>query len=497
MSQFPVLLVVVPLGVSFLVFALGLIARRACYPLLMAALFASLVFACGSLWTVISTGKALHYHLGGWRPPWGIEYVVDHLSGILAVAIAAVALLVALYGKKAIDREIPERKHPPFYALFLLQVTGLLGMSVTGDVFNLYVLLEIASFSAYALIGMGRGAAPFAAFRYMIFGTLGACAYLLGVGYLYMATGSLNMADLRQILVPLYHSPLLFVGFAFLLVGIAIKMALFPVHTWLPDSYAFAPSSVSVLLAPLFTKVGTYVLIRVLFTVFEPSFSTTVLPALPVLCWIAAIGILFSSLMALAQKDLRRMLCYLIVAEIGYVVIGIASGNRLGLTGAILHMLNDMFMMALLFMVAAAVEGHFGTRDRRRLAGFHRKMPITAALLVIGGLSVIGVPPMGGFFSKWYLVLGTIRAGLWLFTAALLLGGLFNAILFFRIIESSYFEPRRAGSRPRKEPAVRAEPTSLSELVPMLITAAIIVLLGVFNGYVVEYSIAFAVPAGM
>ena len=200
--------------------------------------------------------------------------MVDHLNGLVLVAIAIVSLLAAIYAKTMVDREIPVAKHAPFYALFLLQVTGLFGMTVTGDMFNLYVLLEIASFSAYAMIGMGEGAAPFAAFRYMIFGTLGACAYLLGVGYLYMITGSLNMADLRQILVPLYQSPVLFVGFAFLLVGTAVKMALFPVHTWLPDSYTLAPSSVSVLLAPLFTKVGAYVLIRVLFTVFDPSFST-------------------------------------------------------------------------------------------------------------------------------------------------------------------------------------------------------------------------------
>jgi multicomponent Na+:H+ antiporter subunit D len=497
MLHFPALIVVVPLIASFLVFSFGLFQRRVCFPLVLATLAACLLFTAGTFWMVLSTGQPIHYRLGAWAPPWGIEYVVDHLNGLVLVAIAVVSLLAAIYAKTMVEREIPVAKQAPFYTLFLLQATGLFGMTVTGDVFNLYVLLEIASFSAYALIGMGEGAAPFAAFRYMIFGTLGACAYLLGVGYLYMITGSLNMADLRQILVPLYHSQALFVGFAFLLVGIGVKMAFFPVHTWLPDSYTLAPSSVSVLLAPLFTKVGAYVLIRVLFTVFDPSFSTTLLPATQVVGWIAVAGILFSSIMALAQTDLKRMLCYLIVTEIGYIGIGVASGNRSGLTGSIFHIVNDMFMMALLFMAAGAIQAHFRTRKTHELTGLHRKMPVTSAVFVIGGLSVIGVPPMCGFFSKWYLLLGAIQAQQWVFMGALLLGSLLNAILFFRIFERSYFEPHPDAPLRGREPGTALERAALGELVPMVLMAVFIILLGLFSGYIVQYSIAYAVPKGM
>ena len=496
MLHFPVLLVVVPLVMSFLIFVFGLFQRRICFPLTLVTLAACLLFAGGSFWTVLSTGQPVHYHLGAWAPPWGIEYVVDHLNGLVLVGLAIVALLAAIYAKTMVEREIPVAKHAPFYALYMLQATGLFGMTVTGDMFNVYVLLEIASFSAYALIGMGEGAAPFAAFRYMIFGTLGACAYLLGVGYLYIITGSLNMADLRQILVPLYQSQVVSVGFAFLLVGTGVKMAYFPVHTWLPDSYTLAPSSVSVLLAPLFTKVGAYVLIRILFTVFDPSFSTTLLPATQVLGWIAVAGILFSSIMALAQSDLKRMLCYLIVTEIGYIGIGIASGNRLGLTGSIFHILNDMFMMAGLFMTAGAIQAHFRTRKTDEFTGLHRKMPVTSAVLVIAGLSVIGVPPTCGFFSKWYLILGTIQAEQWVFLGALLLGSLLNAILFFRIFERSYFEPRPDAPHLGREPGTTFERAAMSELVPMILTAAFIILLGLFSGYIVQYSIAYAVPKG-
>ena len=305
------------------------------------------------------------------------------------------------------------------------------------------------------------------------------------------------MADLRQILVPLYHSQALFVGFAFLLVGTGVKMAFFPVHTWLPDSYTLAPSSVSVLLAPLFTKVGAYVLIRILFTVFDPSFSTTLLPATQVLGWVAVAGILYSSIMALAQTDLKRMLCYLIVTEIGYIGIGIASGNRSGLTGSIFHIVNDMFMMALLFMAVGTIQAHFRGRKTHELTGLHRKMPITSAVLVIGGLSVIGVPPTCGFFSKWYLILGAIQAKQWVFMGALLLGSLFNAILFFRIFERSYFEPHQDAPQRGRELGTTFERATKGELVPMVLMAAFIILLGLFSGYIIEYSITYAIPTGM
>jgi multicomponent Na+:H+ antiporter subunit D len=496
MIHFPALIVVLPLLSSFLIFAFGLFQRRVCFPLMLGTLAACLVFAAGSLWTVLCTGQPVHYYLGAWDPPWGIEYVVDYLNGLVLVAIAIVCLLAGIYSKTTVEREIPVAKHAPFYALFVLQATGLFGMAVTGDMFNLYVLLEIASFSAYALIGMGEGAAPFAAFRYMIFGTLGACAYLLGVGYLYIITGSLNMADLRQILTPLYQSQALIVGFAFLIVGTGVKMAFFPVHTWLPDSYTLAPSSVSVLLAPTFTKVGAYVLIRILFTVFDPTFSTTLLPAAQVLGWIAVAGILFCSILALAQADLKRMLCYLIVTEIGYIGIGVACGNRLGLTGAIFHIVNDIFMMAGLFMAVGAIQAHFRTRNAHELTGLHRKMPVTSGVLVICGLSVIGVPPTCGFFSKWYLLLGTIQAEAWVFMGVLLLGSLLNAILFFRIFERMYFEVHHDAPPRRREPGTTFERAAYSELAPMVVTAAFIILLGLFNERIVSGILAFAIPPG-
>jgi len=498
-EHFPALIVVVPLLLSFVVFAVGLVRRSLCLPIVILTLLACLGFAIGILQSVLTKGGTVRYYLGAWDPPWGIEYAVDHLNALVLLSIAVVSLLVAIHSRSVTAKEIPASKHGPFYTLLLLQVTGLFGMTITGDVFNLYVLLEIASFSAYAIIGMGEGGAPFAAFRYMIFGTIGACAYLLGIGYLYILTGSLNMADLRQLLVPLYESRVLLVGFAFIMVGIAIKMALFPVHTWLPDSYTLAPSAVSALLAPLFTKVGVYVLLRFLFTVFDPSFSSQMFPVLKVLGGVATIGIIFASIMALAQTDLKRMLCYLIVAEIGYIVVGVACANRVGLIGAILHTVNDIFMMACLFTVAGSITAYRGSRNIELFRGLHRTMPVTLAVFVAGALSVVGVPPFCGFFSKWYLVLGTIHAGQWVYLGVLLAGSLLNAVLFFRVLEKAYFELRdesgHAEPHGRKRPLIDRIP--LTELGPMVVLALLLIFLGLFSNNIIGDVIEHAIPQTM
>ncbi len=487
MNQFPVLVVVFPLILAFFVNVLGWWKRSLAFPILIIALIGSLISSTGILITVLKNGP-IHYHLGGWQPPWGIEYVIDHLNALVLLSISIVSLLAAIYSKKVVEKEIPPSKIPQFYTLFLLNITGLFGITVTGDAFNLYVLLEIASFSAYALIAMGEDGATFAAFRYIIFGTIGACSYLLGVGYLYIVTGSLNMADLSQLLLKLYHSKAVLVGFSFFLVGVGIKMGAFPLHVWLPDAYTLAPSAISVLLAPLFTKVGSYVLIRLIYTIFHPNFFSKLYPIAKILGWIAAIGILYACIMALAQKDLKRMLCYLIVAEIGYIVIGISVVNSLGLKGAILHIINDMFMMACLFTVAGAIYYKTGERDIFKFRYLHRSMPLTSAVFIIGALSVIGIPPTCGFFSKWYLILGTIEAKRWLLLIVLLLSSLLNAALFFRVIENMYLEPREehSFSYDGGHPSIEFDGIPLSMLIPMCLIALGIILLGIFSGKIVS-----------
>lgn len=491
-SPFPILIIVVPLISAFLIIIAGSFRKSLCYPLMVISLSMVALSSLAILSDVLSHG-ILHYRLGNWAPPWGIEYVIDHLNGFVALIVSTISLLIGISSKRMVEREFPE-KAVYFYCLFLLQVTGLLGMVITGDVFNLYVFLEIASIAGYALIAIGEDGAPFASFNYMIYGTIGACFYLLGVGYLYIVTGSLNMADLSKLLPGLSSSKVVVMAFAFFMVGVAIKMALFPLHVWLPDAYTYAPSAVSSLVAPLTTKVGAYVMIRIMLTVFPPAFFIETIPAALILRWVAGFAVLFGCILALAQTDLKRMLGYVLIAEIGYIALGIGFGNRNGLTGAILHILNDGLMMACLFLIVGAITYKGWSRKIDQLTGLNRKMPLTMAAFVLSGLSVVGIPPTCGFFSKWYLVLGAIDSKQWLFVAVLLASSLLNAILFFRVIEKAYFEPVRDEDATDQKPA-EIDEAPLSILIPLLIMTVGVLSVGLLSGKIVSEIIQFAIPA--
>jgi len=508
--QYPALIIVIPLLSALIVFAIGWFNKNCCYKLTIATLIVCFLLSIGIMKDVMANGT-IHYWMAAWEPPWGIEYVVDYLSGFMLIIISFISLVVAISSKKSLEKETPG-KEPSFYSLFLLLVTGLMGIVITGDVFNLFVFLEIASISCYALIAIGEDGAPMAAFNYIIMGTIGACFYLLGVGYLYIATGSLNIADLANILPDLYHSKVILVAFAFFTVGVAIKAGLFPLHTWMPDAYSTAPNAVSTLIAPLMTKVAAYVMIRIMFTVFQPSFSLETLPVFTILGWLSVAAILAGGIWALTQKDLKKMLVYILIAEVGYIVIGISVGNRTGLTGAILHVMNDAVMMACLFLVVGAIVYKTGNRDIYQMGGLNRKMPFTMAAFTITALSMIGIPPACGFFSKWYLILGAIDAQKWVFVVTLLISSLINAILFFRVIECAYFSMREEhgheeapahhsssdtqehGSADHGE-VVRDE-APLSMLIPILIMAAGILILGPFSGKIIASVIQFAIPVG-
>jgi len=496
-DQFAALIIVVPLIASIFVPVIGWWKKRLCYPWVVAVLVIPLISSLSVLNTVMTTGK-FSYRLGGWAPPWGIEYMLDHLSAFVLVIVSSISLIVAIYSKKSVEDNLPE-KTVPFYTLFLLLVTGLMGIVITGDVFNLFVFLEISSLSCYALIAIGEEGAPMATFNYIIIGTIGACFYLLGIGYLYIATGSLNMADLSNILPNLYHSKVILVAFAFFTVGLAIKAGLFPLHTWLPDAYCTAPSAVSALIAPLMTKVAAYVMIRLMFTVFQPHFSVEIVPVFAILGWLAVMAIVWGGIKALAQTDLKRMLVYVVVAEVGYIVIGVSVANRMGLTGAILHIMNDAVMMACLFLVVGAILYKTGTREIHQLRHLNKKMPFTMAAFTITALSMCGIPPACGFFSKWYLILGTIEAGQWVWAAALLCSSLINAVLFFRVIECAYLKPMEPAyannGEETKHEEIQRDEAPFTMLVPIVIMAAGVILLGIFSGKIISSVIQFAVPA--
>ena len=493
-EQSPALLVVIPLLCAFMVNMAGWIDRRLCFPFAFLGVLGSFGASVISLYRVLKYG-VISYRLGGWPPPFGIEYVIDHFNGLVLVTVSFVSLMAVIFSKESAARELPD-KLPQFYTLFILLVTGLMGMTVTGDAFNLYVLLEIAALTGYALVAMGDRRAMVASFNYIIMGTIGASFYLLGVGHLYIMTGSLNMANLLGLLPGLYSLNAIFVALVLILIGAWIKMAFFPMHGWLPNAYTYAPAAAGCLVAPLVTKVSVYVMIRLMISVFSVEYVYQVAGLSETIVWMAVVAIVSGSILALAQTDFKKMLTYLIVAEVGYMVGGAWLASSTGLTGAILHIVNDALMTLCLFIFAGILIYKRGGQQLTDLAGLYRKMPVTMTAFTIGALSMIGVPPTAGFFSKWYLILGAIDAGRYHYMAALLFSSLVNAILFFRVIEIAYFEPKTDHHGGHGEKTAFDE-APVSMLVPLIIVALSLIVIGLYSGDIVAGIIQHSVPKGL
>ncbi len=482
-AHYPALLVTIPLLAAFVIYGCSWLHKKSCLPLALLALAISCAVSIGLLAQAIAKGH-ISYHLGGWQPPWGIAYEVDPLNALVLVAVSTVAFINLIATAGEIEQVFSDRKGA-FYTLYLLFIVGLLGIVVTGDLFNLYVLLEIASITGYSLIAMGQAdRAPLSSLNYVFMGTIGACFYLLGVGYIYIMTGSLNMADVRALLPSLYHSSAILVAFIFCLVGVMIKMGFFPLHTWLPNAYTYAPSPAISLIAPLMTKVMAYVMIRLILSVFSPAFTFASLVVGHGIVWLACLAILMGAILALSQRDIKKMLTYIIVSEIGYIVGGAWLGNNTAMTGAVLHIINDTLMTFCVFLAVGGISRKLGSVELNNFKGLFKKMPFTMGAFVASGLSIIGVPPTCGFFSKWYLISGAMEAGSYSFVCVLIISSLINVILFFRIIETAFFAHSDPGNRHDYLLSEIGE-ISLNTLIPLLMAAAGLLVLGMYSGTVV------------
>ncbi|HXH04029.1 MAG TPA: monovalent cation/H+ antiporter subunit D family protein [Candidatus Competibacteraceae bacterium] len=387
-------------------------------------------------------GVELSYAIGGWPPPWGIEYRVDVLNAFVLLLVSAMAVVTLVFARDSVEREIEPRRQALFYTAFLLCLTGLLGITVTGDAFNVFVFLEIASLATYALISSGADRrALTAAYQYLIMGTIGATFILIGIGLLYVMTGTLNIADLGQRLPAVAGTRAVRAAFAFLTVGIGLKLALFPLHLWLPNAYAYAPSVVSAFLAATATKVAIYLLLRFFYTLFGGDFSFAVMGLHYVLLPLALLGVLSCSLVAIYQDNVKRLLAYSSVAQIGYMLLGVAYASFTGLQAGLLHLFNHALMKGALFLALGAVAYRVGGAELSRLAGLGKRMPWTLAAFVVAGLSLIGVPLTAGFVSKWYLIFGAIERGWWWVAALVLASSLLAVVYVWRVVEVAYFRP--------------------------------------------------------
>ncbi len=476
-TQLPALQIVVPL----LAAPLCVIVRhpRTCWIIALVASWITFAVSIGLFIEVQNIG-VISYAMGNWAPPWGIEYRIDSVNVYVILIVSSIGALVSSYALASVNVEIDKDRHYLFWASYLLCLTGLLGVTITGDAFNIFVFLEISSLSTYVLIALGRNRhALYAAFRYLILGTIGATFIVIGIGLLYLMTGTLNLYDLSSRLGDMSLTQPQLAALAFLTVGISLKLALFPLHLWLPNAYAFAPSVVTSFLAATATKVAVYLLLRFAYDVFGKSQVFSELPLGEVLLVLSIVAMFVASTVAIFQHDIKRMFAYSSIAQIGYITLGASFASQTALTASVVHLFNHAITKGGIFLLLGIVAIRLGQPTFKKIEGLGKLMPWTSAGLVICGLSLIGVPGTAGFISKWYLVLAVLEKGWWWLALMILASSLLAVLYVWRLVEAMYFSKTE----------ISTLNTGASPSLSMYIIASLLAVSCIFFGFHTSFSV--------
>ena len=470
MDHLPILQVIIPLFAAPLCVLFG---NRNIAWLLTFASSLLCVIISGILLATVLDGSPISYHIGGWAPPLGIEYRIDAANAFVLLLISGISTVVLPYAFRSLEVEIKASSHTLFYCCYLLCFTGLLGVVATGDAFNVFVFLEISSLSTYVLIALGAERdkrALTSAYDYLIMGTIGATFFVIGIGFLYMATGTLNMADLSLRIAGMNDNRTVQAGFAFIVVGMGLKAAIYPLHLWLPGAYTFAPSVVTAFLAATATKAAVYVLLRFMFSVFQPDLVFGLETLKWVILPLAILAMFAASIIAVFQTDVKRMLAYSSIAQVGYMMLGISIATTTGLTATVIHLFNHGITKGALFLAVGAFVMKAGSCFCDRLDGVGKQMPWTSFAFVLGGLSLIGVPGTAGFISKWVLINASLELGWWPVALLIVASSLLAVIYVWRVVEILYLREPAKGKQVEEAP--------LSMLVPIWLLAAACIYFG-------------------
>ena len=439
------------------------------------------LFISFELLSMVQTSGVIIYEFGNWQPPWGIAFKIDGINIGLQIIFSSFVLITTFYSRKIFLSEIHPDDSGKAYSLWLLAVGSLNGIILTNDIFNLFVFLEISALSSISLIALGAGMnrkALLAAFNYLIIGAIGATFYVIGVGFAYSMTGTLNMSDLVIQLSQYSTGQLaIFAGMSFMLIGLMVKSAVFPLHLWLPAAYSYAPSAVSTLFAALATKAILYFFVRLIYEVFTFYDHYLIIFLDYVLMPLSVSAIFVGTIIAIYQDDIKKLLAYSSIAQIGYITLAFSMNDQSGVTAGFIHIFNHALIKGGLFMAIGYFA--FSSQDRVTLSsinGYGQKYPITSFALLICGVSLIGIPLTNGFVSKLYLFQALYYNHMFITIALVAISSALAVIYFWKIVESLWFSSIKT-EVVSEDPAI---------YIPLWIVAISIIIFGVFSAPIVE-----------
>lgn len=479
-QHFPALSIVVPLLFAYFMPLFARWRRSWCMPATLGALCFALLTSVYMAWQVITHGP-FTYQMGNWAPPWGIELSIDYLAVFTAVTLSAIGLLIMIYATQDLRHELKENVLGWYCTLYLLLIASMMGMALTNDLFNLFVFVEICAIASCGIISIKESRECIeAALKYLVLSAVGSGCLLLAIALIYMVTGHLNFTFIAQSLPDaMYLYPYnILTALALLLVGLSVKAALFPLHVWLPDAHSSAPSPSSAVLSGLVIKIYAVAMIKLLFQVFPPNLLFMA-PVMTLLLLMATLAIIVGSMFAIVQEDIKKMLAYSSIAQIGYVFMGIALMSHNAVLGGILHIFNHAIMKSMLFLAAGAFIYGTGVRKLSGLKGIGLTMPIPTVVFSIGALAMVGIPITNGFVSKWYLALGALDAGKPFFAAVILVSSLLNGIYYLPIIVDAFY------GKP-EGPVLEPKPLPLQMMIPLVVLGFSTVFFGLFPSLVVR-----------
>ncbi len=474
------LFVVLPLAGAFLVPLLSRLWKGLADVIGNLVAAALVALSCYGLAQLAGGAPGIVYKMGGWPAPVGITLVYDSLTALAVLITNLVGLPALLFSTRYLDSYTGRWK---YYTLFMLLLAGLNGVALSGDLFNMFVFIEISAISSYALVAFGTGPEEMeAGFKYMVMGEVGGLAILFSIAMLYARTSTLNMADMSRVLADAGHTPFMWFVLATMLIGFAVKMAMVPFHSWLPDAHLSAPAPVSAILSGVFIKVlGVYAMARVVFNVF--GLTRTTAPAFfNLLVAFGLVSIVVGGLLAITQKNYKRLLAYSTVSQVGYIILGFGIGNYWAIVGALFHVLAHAVTKGLLFLASRSIERQTGSRDIGNIGGLEKSMPVTAWSYILGSLSLAGVPPFAGFFSKLLIIVGAVASKMyWLAIVAALFSTVTLGYLL-RVITRVFT------SRKTEKPTETRESPSMI-LLAMVILVVLALLFGIGFRPVLDYII--------